>query len=139
MIFFFAGEVGNEFYGVRCLTLNHLLLCVQAFIQKIIRVVDDFMQNNCWCGLVPEMEMPAEIDVILRATAARNQVSTDQVLIVGWVDLTKIGVLGQKDVNKVALWCEKLVAKNPTGFLTEVDSSLFCLASVGVLPRPYLD
>eukprot|EP00435_Cladocopium_sp_Y103_P016617 s2160_g4.t1 len=102
-------------------------------------VVDDFMQNNCWCGLVPEMEMPAEVDTILRATAARNQVSADQVLIVGWVDLTKIGVLGQKDVNKVALWCEKLVAKNPTGFLTELDSSLFCLASVGVLPRPYLN
>ena len=136
MRFFFAGVVGNRFFVVRCLTLNHpllnLLLCVQAFIQKIIRVVDDFMQNNCWCGLVPEMEMPAEVDVILRATAARNQVSADQVGIIGWVDLTKIGVLGQKDVNKVALWCEKLVAKNPTGFLTEVVSSLFCLASVGL-------
>ena len=99
------------------------------------RVVDEFMQNNCWCGLVGEMEMPAEVDTILRATAARNQVSADQVLVIGWVDLTKIGVLGQKDVNKVGLWCEKLVAKNPTGFWadSELCSAFYCFSFLGGL------
>ena len=81
------------------------------------RVVDDFMQNNCWCGLVGEMEVPAEVDTVLRATAARNQVPSEHLLVIGWMDLTKIGVLGQKDVNKVAHWCEKIVSKNPTGLL----------------------
>lgn len=75
------------------------------------------MQSHCWAGLVGDMEVPPEVDTILRATAARNQVALDQVHIIGWVDLTKIGVLGQKDVNKVALWCEKIIAKNPTGYL----------------------
>ena len=43
------------------------------------------------------------------------QVGVDKVNIIGWVDLTKNGVLGQKDVNRVGLWCEKLIAKNLTG------------------------
>lgn len=34
----------------------------------------DFMQNHCWMGLVADWSMPAEVDVMLRATAARNQV-----------------------------------------------------------------
>lgn len=73
------------------------------------------MQNHCWVGLVGDMEMPAEVDTILRATAVRAQVSTDRVNVIGWMDLTKLGVLGQKDVNRVGAWCEKLISKNPTG------------------------
>ena len=41
-----------------------------------------------------------------------SQVGVEKVNIIGWVDLTKNGVLGQKDVNRVGLWCEKLIAKN---------------------------
>ena len=44
-----------------------------------------------------------------------SQVGVEKVNIIGWVDLTKNGVLGQKDVNRVGLWCEKLIAKNLTG------------------------
>ena len=42
-------------------------------------VVDEHMQSNCWAGLVPEMEMPSEVDTILRATAAKNQVGIQTV------------------------------------------------------------
>ena len=73
------------------------------------------MQNHCWVGLVGDMEMPAEIDTILRAAAVRAQVSTDKVNLIGWMDLTKLGVLGQKDVNRIGAWCEKLISKNPVG------------------------
>jgi len=45
-------------------------------------------------------------------------VSQDQVDIIGWMDLTKFGVLSQKDVNKIGAWCEKILAKNPTGSLS---------------------
>lgn len=44
-----------------------------------------------------------------------SQVGVEKVNIIGWVDLTKNGVLGQKEVNRVGLWCEKLIAKNLTG------------------------
>ncbi|CAK8986598.1 Uncharacterized protein SCF082_LOCUS619 [Durusdinium trenchii] len=77
------------------------------------KVVMDFMQNHCWMGLVADWSMPAEVDVMLRATAARNQVALEKVNVIGWVDLTKIGVVTQKDINKVGQWCEKLIAKNP--------------------------
>ncbi|CAK9104598.1 unnamed protein product, partial [Durusdinium trenchii] len=65
------------------------------------KVVMDFMQNHCWMGLVADWSMPAEVDVMLRATAARNQVALEKVNVIGWVDLTKIGVVTQKDINKV--------------------------------------
>jgi hypothetical protein len=42
------------------------------------RVVDDFMENHCWAGLVPEMELPPEVDTILRATAVRSQAGSVQ-------------------------------------------------------------
>lgn len=38
----------------------------------------------------------------------------DKLLTIGWVDLTKIGVLTQKDMNKVGTWCERLISRNPT-------------------------
>lgn len=31
------------------------------------------MESNCFMALVPEMAMPAEVDTLLRATAARNK------------------------------------------------------------------
>ena len=94
-------------------------------------------------GLVGDAVMPTEVDTLLRATSVRKKAGTfnfvaetevtvqlqksfssswrevpaDSVLLVGWVDLTKIGVLGQKDIGKIGAWCEKLVAKNPTGVL----------------------
>ena len=39
----------------------------------------------------------------------------DKINVIGWLDLTKVGVLTQKDINKFGSWCEKLLAKNPTG------------------------
>lgn len=39
----------------------------------------------------------------------------EKVDIIGWLDLTKWGVLSQKDVSKAGAWCEKLLAKNPLG------------------------
>ena len=42
-------------------------------LQVLVRVVEEFMQNRCWMGLVPEWAMPAEVDTMLRATGARNQ------------------------------------------------------------------
>jgi len=43
----------------------------------------------------------------------------DKVDIIGWVDLTKTGVINQKDVSKLGHWCEKIIAKNPTGTLSQ--------------------
>lgn len=37
------------------------------------RVVETFMESNCFMALVPEMGMPAEVDTILRATAAKHK------------------------------------------------------------------
>ena len=37
-------------------------------------VVDEFMKNSAWMGLVGDMNIPAEMDTLLRATAARNKV-----------------------------------------------------------------
>lgn len=54
-------------------------------------------------------------------------------MLVGWVDLTKIGVLGQKDIVKVGAWCEKLVAKNPTGVLPRYYCSWFSLPAILLL------
>ena len=42
----------------------------------------------------------------------------EKVHVVGWVDLTKIGIITQKDVTTVGQWCEKLIAKNPQSHLT---------------------
>ena len=42
---------------------------------ECLRVVDEFMQNNCWMGLIGDWTMPAELDVMLRGTGARNQVA----------------------------------------------------------------
>ena len=39
----------------------------------------------------------------------------DKLSVIGWIDLTKVGVLTQKDCNKFAAWSEKLMSKNPTG------------------------
>lgn len=99
------------------------------------------MQNNCWMGLLGDWTMPAELDVMLRGTAARNQatcrqisgslvmlllpsekinhrqVSVEKLNVVGFVDLTKIGVITQKDLNKVGAWCDRLIAKNPLSSL----------------------
>lgn len=51
----------------------------------------------------------------------------EKIQVVGWVDLTKVGVLTQKDVNKYATWSEKLLSKNPTG--SELSRHLLtCLA-----------
>lgn len=91
----------------------------------VLRVVDEFKQNHCWVGLVGDMEMPAEVDIILRATAVRAQVSTDKVNVIGWMDLTKLGVLGQKDVNRIGAWCEKLISKRPTGCSVLIGSFVF--------------
>ncbi|CAK9008793.1 Uncharacterized protein SCF082_LOCUS10019 [Durusdinium trenchii] len=73
-------------------------------IETGAKVVADFMKSRCWIGLVPEWSMPAEVDTMLRATGARNQVPMEKVNVIGWVDLTKIGVITQKDVNKVGQW-----------------------------------
>ena len=119
------------------------------------RVVEEFMKNHCWMGLVGDWNIPAEVDVMIRASAARNQasilgctkgnnhipksffvcnfrfeisfglhsshkcwqVSVDKIAVVGWVDLTKIGVLTQKDINKAGQWCEKIIAKSPLSCL----------------------
>lgn len=45
--------------------------------------------------------------------ACQWQVSVEAVHIVGWIDLTKIGVLTQKDIGNIGSWSEKLLAKNP--------------------------
>lgn len=39
------------------------------------RVVEEFMKNHCWMGLVGDWNIPAEVDVMIRASAARNQAS----------------------------------------------------------------
>ena len=44
-----------------------------ASIFQKLRVVDGFMQNSHWMGLVGDMTIPAEMDTLLRATAARNK------------------------------------------------------------------
>ena len=49
----------------------------------------------------------------------------EKVNVIGWVDLTKIGVITQKDVNQVGQWCDKLIAKNPLCYLT-VDCYVLC-------------
>lgn len=78
------------------------------------------MQSNCWMGLVGDWATPAEVDKLIRATAAKNQVTPDKVNIAGWIDLTKVGVLTQKDINKVGVWAEKLIAKHPVGILVQL-------------------
>ena len=78
------------------------------------------MASNCWMGLIGDWATPPEVDKIIRATAARNQVAAEKVHIVGWCDLTKVGVLTQKDINKVGAWAEKIIAKNPLGNLVNL-------------------
>ena len=39
----------------------------------------------------------------------------EKVDIIGWMDLTKFGVLTQKDINRVGAWADKLVSKNVAG------------------------
>ena len=94
------------------------------------RVVEEFMQSSCWMGLVSDWAMPAEVDKLIHATAAKNQVTVDKVNIVGWIDLTKVGVLTQKDINKVGVWSEKLIAKHPLGILANFyGDAVFCFSS----------
>ncbi|CAK9115722.1 unnamed protein product [Durusdinium trenchii] len=78
------------------------------------KVVDEYMASNCWAGLIGDMMLPHELDKIIKAAAAKRQVAMDKLLTIGWVDLTKIGVLTQKDMNKVGTWCERLISRNPT-------------------------
>lgn len=80
------------------------------------RVVEDFMSNSCYLGLVGDMALPTEVDTILRATAAKQKIPMDKMMLIGWVDMSKIGVLSQKDINKIGAWSEKLLSKNPTGW-----------------------
>ncbi len=95
------------------------------------------MSASCWMGLVGDMAIPAEVDKIMRLTAIKNKVgrsfcqylsldiptvvkvTQDKVDVIGWVDLTKFGVLNQKDVTKIGIWSEKILAKNPTGTLSQ--------------------
>ena len=81
------------------------------------KIVDEFMERQCFHALVGEMGMPHEVDKVVQLMAAKCKVASGSCDVVGWVDLTKIGVLTQKDVNKVGGWCEKLVAKDPIGGL----------------------
>ena len=62
----------------------------------------------------------------------------DQVDVIGWMDLTKFGVLSQKDVNKIGAWCERILAKNPTGSLSISLSLIGCShgGGVGVMVSP---
>lgn len=110
----------------------------------VLRVVDEFMASSCWMGLVGDMSVPAEVDKILRLTAVKNKVGQtkltcqffpwtfqlccdkvthDKVDLIGWVDLTKNGVINQKDVSKLGVWCEKIIAKNPTGALSQTGGA----------------
>ena len=43
------------------------------------------------------------------------KVAFEKLCLVGYLDTTKFGVLSQSDINKVGQWCEKVMAKNPTG------------------------
>lgn len=52
----------------------HYLPSAFGLLDFLARVVADFMKSRCWIGLVPEWSMPAEVDTMLRATGARNQV-----------------------------------------------------------------
>jgi len=45
------------------------------------RVVDEYMANFCWMGLVAENNFPTEVDVFLRATAARHKVGLIAVIV----------------------------------------------------------
>ena len=42
--------------------------------------------------------------------------------IVGWVDLTKNGVLAQKDLNKIGAWCERIIDKSPLSDKLDIQS-----------------
>lgn len=84
-------------------------------------------------GLIADWSMVAEVDKIMRATAAKNQVTNDKVCLIGWVDLSKVGVLTQKVINQVGLWCEKLVAKNPVGDLLNFNLTSFSFRVVVLL------
>ena len=99
-------------------------------------MVDDHMASSCYMGLFGDSNMPSEVDMIIRATSVKQkagrsagklnlvvlkpqnfstvQVSVEKIHVIGWLDLTKVGVLTQKDINKFSSWCEKLLAKNPT-------------------------
>ena len=44
-----------------------------------------------------------------------RKVTVEKVDIIGWMDLTKFGVLTQKDINRVGAWADKLISKNVTG------------------------
>ena len=102
------------------------------------RVVDEFMQSNCWMGLVGDWAAPAEVDKLIRAAAAKNQVAADKVNIIGWIDLTKVGVLTQKDINKVGVWSEKLIAKHPVGILAQLFVTVFSLKNLFCSSLPSL-
>lgn len=57
-----------------------------SFIIKLLRVVDEYMSSFCWMGLVADTNFPTEVDVFLRAAAARHKVGliavTDVLLLV---------------------------------------------------------
>ncbi|CAJ1348206.1 unnamed protein product [Effrenium voratum] len=72
--------------------------------------VDAHMQNNAFTALSSDLNLPANFDQFLKGTAAKLKLC-----LVGYLDTTKFGVLSQSDINKVGQWCEKVMAKNPTG------------------------
>ena len=78
--------------------------CCFHFLLVDPRLVEEHMQSHCWAGLVPEMEMPSEVDTILRATAARNQAGICFQIVFKYKCFNNKSILGSPQIftNKFA-------------------------------------
>ena len=79
------------------------------------RLVEEHMQARAFMAATTDMALPPTFDAFVKAMCSRNNMTVGELLTIGYVDTTKLGVLQQTTIDKIGHWCQDLVSRNPLG------------------------
>lgn len=73
------------------------------------------MQSKAFMVATTDLVLPPSFDIFMKNVATKTSQTISNLRIIGYIDTTKFGILLQTDIDKIANWAEKLVARNPLG------------------------
>lgn len=75
------------------------------------------MAASSFATATSDLTLPSGFDIFVKNVATRVSSTVQGLRFIGYVDTTKFGILQQPDIDKIAQWAEKLIAKNALGCL----------------------
>ena len=71
------------------------------------------MKARAFMCTTTDMALPGTYDTFVKGVCVKTNLTLGDILTVGYVDTTKMGVLTQTLIDRIGQWCQDVVARNP--------------------------